>query len=129
MKYVLTDAAGQQYRRADGSWSESLDDAERFDFDTAKVRQEELAESGLRTDIVETHGRKRKTSEAMVLRVTRALDAIERAWIGKTIGIGYEADVEAGRIVLTLQPDECPHEAVRVSVDVANIWVGEGEEN
>lgn len=129
MKYVLSDVAGEHYRRPDGMWSESLDDAERFDFDAAKVRQEGLVADGVHTRIVETHGRKRKTSEAMVMRVSRGLDAIERAWVGKTIGIGYEADVEAGRIVLVLQPEDSPQHSLRVSVDVANIWIGEGEEN
>jgi hypothetical protein len=129
MKYVLSDVAGENYRCADGMWSESLDDAERFDHDAAKVRQEELLTAGVHTRIVETHGRKRKTSEAMVMRVSKGLDAVERAWAGKTIGIGYEADVEVGRIVLTLQPEDSPQDALRISVDVANIWIGEGEEN
>lgn len=129
MRYVLTDVAGEHYRQPDGMWSESLDDAERFEFDAAKVRQEELAAADVHTRIVETNGRKRKTSEAMVMRLSKGLDAIERAWAGKTIGIGYEADVEVGRIVLTLQPEDSPQDALRISVDVANVWIGEGEEN
>ena len=129
MKYVLSDVAGENYRCADGMWSESLDDAERFDHDAAKVRQEELLAAGVHTRIVETHGRKRKTSESIVNRVTKSLDKLERQWEGKTIGIGYEVDVEVGQIILTLEPDGEPELSLNISVDISGVFVGVGDEN
>lgn len=129
MKYVLTDVAGENYRRADGMWSESADDAERFDFDAAKVRQEELLGEDCHTVVVETHGRSRKRSEAMVLRVSASLEHLEQQWEGKTIGIGFECDVEAGRMNIVLQPTGRPDLCLQMNLDVANILVGRGGEN
>ena len=127
MKYVLTD--GENYRRADGEWSDSMDDAERFTFDAAVVRRDELADRGVETRIVETSGRSRQNTEAMLLRVTKNLEALERAWEGKTIGIGFECDVEVGRIDLVFEPEGEPENALVVHVDVANVMVGRGENN
>lgn len=127
MRYVLTD--GESYRRADGGWSETPDDAERFSWDAAVVRRDELAAAGTGTRIVETSGRSRKSSEAMVLRVTRSLEAVETAWQGKTIGIGFDCDVEVGRVSLIFEPENEPENAVVVHVDVANIEVGRGDSN
>jgi hypothetical protein len=127
MRYVLTD--GELYRQADGQWTEGIDRAERFSWDAAVVRRDELAAAGQCSRIVETHGRSRKASEAMVARITRSLDAIERAWEGKTIGIGYECDVEAGRVNLTFEPEGEPEHAVTVHVDIADIVTGTGDEN
>lgn len=127
MKYVLTD--GENYRCADGSWSNSLDEAERFSHDAAVVRRDELAAGGVDTRIVETSGRSRKNTETMVLRITRGLEAIERAWEGKTIGIGFDCDVEVGRVNLVFQPEDEPENAVVVHVDVADIVIGAGPEN
>lgn len=129
MKYVLTDVAGENYRRADGYWSDDIDDAERFDHDAAAVRKEELEAEECYTKIVETHGRKRHRSEAMMMRTTAVLAKLEEAWRGKTIGIGYECDVEAGRINLIFEPDGHPELAVQVNTDIANVCVGEGDEN
>ncbi len=129
MKYVLSDIAGEHYRLATGEWTTEIDEGERFGHDAAKVRQEELLAQGVHTQIVETHGRKRHTSEAMVKRTAAALAALEEAWVGKTVGIGYEVDVEAGRFNLTFEPIDHPEYAVQVNVDVANILVGEGDEN
>lgn len=127
MKYVLTD--GENYRCADGSWTDNLDEAERFSHDAAVVRRDELGAEGVDTQIVETSGRSRKNTEAMVLRITRGLEAIERAWEGKTIGIGFDCDVEVGRINLVFQPEDEPESAVVVHVDVADILIGAGPEN
>ena len=129
MKYVLSDVAGEHYRRADGMWTTEIDEAERFDHDSAKVRQEELLLEDCHTKIAETHGRSRKLSESMVLRVTRALEYLEEKWQGKTIGIGFDCDIEAGRINLILEPDGEPENCLQVNVDVANIMVGNGDEN
>lgn len=129
MKYVLTDVAGENYRMADGSWSESIDEAERFDHDAAMVRREELIVDGCHTQVVETHGRKRKTTESMAMRVSAALAALEEKWKGKTIGIGYDIDVEAGRFNLIFEPEGEPEFAIQVNTDVANILVGEGDQN
>lgn len=129
MKYVLSDIAGAHYRLADGTWTESLDYAERFSHDAAKVRQAELASHGCHTKIVETTGRKRHLSESMVTRITSNLDKLERSWAGKTIGIGYEVDVEVGQIVLTLEPEGEPSLRLEVSVDISNISVGKGGRN
>lgn len=127
MKYVLTD--GENYRRADGEWSDSIDEAERFTFDAAVVRRDELADRGVETRIVETSGRSRQNTEAMLLRVTKNLEALERAWEGKTIGIGFECDVEVGRIDLVFEPEGEPENSLVVHVDVANVMVGRGENN
>ena len=127
MKYVLTD--GETYRRADGEWSDSIDDAERFTFDAAVVRRDELADRGVETRIVETSGRSRKNTEAMLLRVTRNLETLERAWEGKTIGIGFECDVEVGRIELVFEPENEPENALVVHVDVSNVLIGRGDVN
>lgn len=129
MKYVLSDVAGENFRMADGMWCDEVDLAERFSFDAAQVRAEELAAEGVHTRIVETHGRKRKTSESIVNRVTRALDKLEQQWEGKTIGIGYEVDVEVGHIILTLQPDDQPELSLNVTVDISGVFVGVGDEN
>jgi hypothetical protein len=129
MKYVLSDVAGEHFRMADGMWAEEVDLAERFTFDAAQVRVEELLAEGVHTRIVETHGRKRKTSESIVNRVTRALDRLEAQWEGKTIGIGYEVDVEVGHIILTLQPDDQPELSLNVTVDISGVFVGVGDEN
>jgi hypothetical protein len=129
MKYVLSDIAGQHFRLADGMWSEEIDLAERFSFDAAQVRIEELAAEGVHCKAVETHGRKRKTSESIVNRVTKALDKLERQWVGKTIGIGYEVDVEVGQIILTLEPDGEPQLSLNISVDISGVFVGVGDEN
>jgi hypothetical protein len=129
MKYVLSDMAGENYRMADGLWCDSLDHAERFSHDAAKVRQEELLMEGVHTKVVETSGRKRKLTAAMAERVAANLDKLEQAWIGKTIGIGYDIDVEVGRFTITLEPDGEPENALQLSVDVANICIGQGEEN
>jgi hypothetical protein len=129
MKYVLSDVAGENFRMADGMWCEEVDLAERFSFDAAQVRVEELLAEGVHTRIVETHGRKRKTSESIVTRVTRALDKLEQQWEGKTIGIGYEVDVEVGHIILTLQPDDQPELSLNVTVDISGVFVGVGDEN
>jgi hypothetical protein len=114
---------------ADGMWCEEVDLAERFSFDAAQVRVEELLAEGVHTRIVETHGRKRKTSEAIVDRVTKALDRLEGQWEGKTIGIGYEVDVEVGQIILTLEPEGEPELALNISVDISGVFVGIGDEN
>jgi hypothetical protein len=129
MKYVLSDVAGENFRMADGMWAEEVDLAERFTFDAAQVRAAELEAEGVHTRIVETHGRKRKTSESIVGRVTRALDKLEQQWEGKTIGIGYEVDVEVGHIILTLQPDDQPELSLNVTVDISGVFVGVGDEN
>lgn len=129
MKYVLSDIAGQHFRLASGDWTEEMDRAERFSFDAAQVRLEELAADGVHAKIVETHGRKRKTSEAMVDRITAALDRLEEQWEGKTIGIGYEVDVEVGQIILTLEPDGEPELSLNISVDISGVFVGAGDEN
>jgi len=129
MKYVLSDVAGEHFRMADGMWCEEVDLAERFSFDAAQVRVEELLAEGVHTRIVETHGRKRKTSESIVNRVTRALDKLEAQWEGKTIGIGYEVDVEVGHIILTLQPEDQPELSLNVTVDISGVFVGVGDEN
>lgn len=129
MKYVLTDVAGENYRRADGMWSDSADDAERFDFDAAKVRQEELMAEDCHTVVVETHGRSRQRSEAMLMRVSAALERLEQQWEGKTIGIGFDCDVEVGRVNLILQPTDEPELCLQLNLDVANIMVGQGDEN
>jgi fibronectin type 3 domain-containing protein len=129
MKYVLSDVAGENFRMADGMWCEEVDLAERFSFDAAQVRVEELLAEGVHTRIVETHGRKRKTSESIVGRVTRALDRLEQQWEGKTIGIGYEVDVEVGHIILTLQPEDQPELSLNVTVDISGVFVGVGDEN
>lgn len=127
MKYVLTD--GENYRQADGGWSESIDHAERFNYDAAVVRRDELAGAGVATRIVETSGRSRQNTEAMLLRVTRSLEILERAWSGKEIGIGFDCDVEVGRIDLVIQPEDEPQNALTLHLDVANIEVGQGDEN
>ena len=129
MKYVLSDIAGENFRLADGMWSEEIDLAERFSFDAAQVRIEELAAEGVHCKAVETHGRKRKTSESIVNRVTKALDKLEHQWEGKTIGIGYEVDVEVGQIILTLEPDGEPELSLNISVDISGVFVGVGDEN
>ena len=127
MKYVLTD--GENYRRADGSWTDTLDEAERFSHDAAVVRRDELADGGVETRIVETSGRSRRNTEAMVLRVTRSLETLERSWEGKTIGIGFDCDVEVGRINLVLEPEGEPENSLTVHVDVSDIFVGRGDTN
>ena len=129
MKYVLADTDGDLYRAASGEWVESIDHAERFSWDAVVVRRDELGAEGVATRIVETHGRSRKTSEAMVIRITRGLDSLEAAWAGKTIGIGYECDIEAGRVNVTIQPEDEPENAVEFHVDVADIVIGRGDEN
>ena len=127
MKYVLTD--GQSYRCADGSWTDSLDEAERFSHDAAVVRRDELAAGGVETRIVETSGRSRKNTEAMVLRITRNLETLERAWEGKTIGIGFDCDVEVGRVDLVFEPEGEPENALVIHCDIASILVGRGDAN
>lgn len=127
MKYVLTD--GENYRCADGTWTDDVDHAERFSHDAAVVRRDELADGGVETRIVETQGRSRQVSEAMVLRITKSLDRLETSWQGKNIGIGYECDVEVGRINLTIQPEDEPENALEVHVDIASIFTGRGNEN
>jgi hypothetical protein len=129
MKYVLSDVAGEHFRLASGDWTEEVDRAERFSYDAAQVRLEELAAEGVHAKIVETHGRKRKTSEAIVGRVTQALDRLETQWEGKTIGIGYEVDVEVGQIILTLEPEGEPELSLNISVDISGVLVGTGDEN
>jgi hypothetical protein len=129
MKYVLSDIAGENFRLADGNWTDEVDKAERFSFDAAQVRLEELAGEGIHAKAVETHGRKRKTSESIVNRVTKSLDKLERQWEGKTIGIGYEVDVEVGQIILTLEPDGEPELSLNISVDISGVFVGVGDEN
>jgi hypothetical protein len=129
MKYVLSDPTGENFRMASGVWTEEIDRAERFSYDAAQVRLQEIAAEGIDARIVETHGRKRKTSESMVDRVTQALDRLEMQWEGKTIGIGYEVDVEVGQIILTLEPEGEPHLSLNISVDIAGVMVGVGEEN
>ena len=129
MKYALTDPAGDRYRMADGRWTETADHAERFSYDAAVVRRDELAAAGIDTRIVETQGRSRKASEAMVMRITRNLDRLESAWAGKTIGIGYDVDVEVGRVNLVIQPEDEPENALEVAVDISDIMVGRGDRN
>ena len=129
MKYVLSDVAGENYRRADGYWSEDIDDAERFDHDAAVIRKEELEAEECYTKIVETHGRKRHRSESMLMRTTAVLAKLEEAWKEKTIGIGYECDTASGRMTITFEPEGCPELAIQISTDVANVCVGEGDEN
>jgi hypothetical protein len=127
MKHILTD--GERYRRADGSWSESIDEAERFSFDAAVVRREELGAEGVATRIVETSGRSRRNTEAMLLRVTRNLERLEQAWQGKTIGIGFDCDVEVGRVNLVFEPEGEPENSLEIHVDVSSILIGRGEAN
>jgi sulfate adenylyltransferase subunit 1 (EFTu-like GTPase family) len=127
MKYVLTHKG--KYRQADGVFTDEVDHAERFSHDAAVVRRDELSMQGVATRIVETSGRKRNTTEAMVMRITKNLDKLEQAWAGKTIGIGYDIDVEVGRINLIFEPDGEPENALVVHVDVADIMIGQGDEN
>jgi hypothetical protein len=129
MRYVLTDVAGENYRLADGKWTSQIDEAERFEYDAAVVRQEELMAEDCHTRVVETHGRSRKLSESMIMRITKALGYLEEQWEGKTIGIGYECDVEAGRINLILEPDGEPELCLQVNVDISNVLVGQGDGN
>jgi hypothetical protein len=65
----------------------------------------------------------------MLLRITKNLEAMERSWEGKTIGIGFDCDVEVGRIDLVFEPDGEPENAIVVHVDVADIYIGRGDEN
>jgi len=59
----------------------------------------------------------------------QAVVKLERQWEGKTIGIGYEVDVEVGQIILTLEPDGEPELSLNISVDIAGVFVGVGDEN
>ena len=48
---------------------------------------------------------------------------------GQNDRIGFDCDIEAGRINLMLEPDGEPENCLQVNVDVANIMVGNGDEN
>ena len=71
----------------------------------------------------------RKPRESIAHRLTLALDAIEQAWIGRTIGIGYDCDTDTGRIKITLEPAGAPEHIVTISADVQDVKVGTGDPN
>lgn len=69
-----------------------------------------------------------KTAE-IAQRLTMALDSIEQAWIGKTVGIAYECDTDTGRIVITFQSMSDPAQCVTVRAHVTDVDVGTGPKN
>lgn len=67
--------------------------------------------------------------ESRVERLTLQLDQLEQDWIGRTIGIGYDADTDTGRIVITFEPQGAPALALRIVCDVDAVRVGRGDSN
>lgn len=64
-----------------------------------------------------------------VERLTLQLDQLEQDWIGRTVGIGYDADTDTGRIVITIEPQDAPALALRIVCDVDAVRVGRGDAN
>lgn len=71
----------------------------------------------------------RSPREAAAQRLARALDQMEQNWIGKTVGIGYECDVDSGRITLTFEPVGDAANVLTITADVADVRTGQGPQN
>lgn len=69
-----------------------------------------------------------KTAE-IARRLTLALNSIEQAWVGKTVGIAYECDTDTGRIVITFQSMDDPAQCVTIRAHVADVDAGLGSKN
>lgn len=67
--------------------------------------------------------------EDMAIRLTTQLVKLERQWIGKQIGIGFDIDEQTGKATVTFQPADDDALAVRIVADVRSVFVGSGEEN
>ena len=68
--------------------------------------------------------RREQTTE----RLAVGLKKLEQSWQGKPVGIGFDADLESGRITLTIGPEGQTFNLV-VSADVDDVRIGSGERN
>lgn len=68
-------------------------------------------------------------TEYIAQRITMALDHIEQAWIGKTVGIAYECDTETGRIRVSFEPLGDDANTITIYADVRDIHPGRGDAN
>lgn len=67
--------------------------------------------------------------EDIAIRLTTQLVRLERQWVGKQIGIGFNIDEQTGKATVTFQPADDDALAVRIVADVRSVFVGAGEEN
>ena len=65
--------------------------------------------------------------DAMTRRLAVGLKKLERSWSGKTIGIGFDADMDTGRITMTIGP-EGPTFNLVVTAAVEDVRVGDTTE-
>lgn len=70
-----------------------------------------------------------KPTESIAQRITLALDALEQAWRGKTVGIAYECDTDTGRIRVTFEPLGDDANTLTIYTDVRDIHPGRGNTN
>jgi hypothetical protein len=70
-----------------------------------------------------------KPTESIARRLSLALDHLEQAWIGKTVGISYDIDTETGRVKLSLEPAGDDANTLTIHADVRDIRPGRGNDN
>ena len=70
-----------------------------------------------------------KQREAITKRLAVGLRYLEKSWNGKTIGIGFDAYMDTGRITITLGPDGGQTFNLVVSANVEDVRIGDGEFN
>jgi hypothetical protein len=65
-----------------------------------------------------------KQREAIARRLAIGLKNLERSWQGKAIGIGFDADIDAGRITMTIGPEGQTFNLV-VTANIEDVRVGD----
>lgn len=70
-----------------------------------------------------------KPTETMARRLALALDHLEQAWIGKTVGIAYDIDTDTGRVKLSIEPAGDDQNTLTIHADVRDVRPGRENAN
>jgi hypothetical protein len=67
--------------------------------------------------------------EARAERIALGLASLEKQWRGKQVGIGFDADTDTGRIVITFGVADEPAFTVTITADIDGVSIGTGDAN
>lgn len=86
--YAIANETLDQFRRADGSWTENLDDAEHLTIEAATEKQVELIRAEVITELVEVPLMHEAFYDDIHSRIDTLQDRLERAGVTLTTQIG-----------------------------------------
>lgn len=86
--YAIANETLDQFRRADGSWTENLDDAEHLTIEAATEKQVELIRAEVTTELVEVPLMHEAFYDDIHSRIDTLQERLERAGVTLTTQIG-----------------------------------------